>query len=210
MPEHDPAATPRPRSCENGADASAARRRSDDMNEYESPLARLAVLVRDICQLRRGPEDMAYSKRLLVVLIGASVGLDVLSERVLGGHDALARSLVSTALVLALCWIALAVRQLGNRYVQTATALVACGIVFSLLVLPLAMLAGPMPSDASLTPLQTLLVWATFAIFVWSVLVDAHIIRRALDAPFGLGVALALAWTIADWALGHALFDAAQ
>ena len=123
--------------------------------------------------------------------------------------DALARSLVSTLLVLGLCWIALSVRQLGNRYVQTASALVACSIVFSLLVLPLAMLAGPMPNDGLLTPLQTLLVWVMFAIFVWSVLVDAHIIRRALDAPFGLGVALAIAWTIADWALGHALFDAA-
>jgi hypothetical protein len=178
------------------------------MNRQQSPFVRLALLVRDICQLRRGPEEIPYSTRLLVVLIGASVVIDVLSERILGGHDALERSLVSTALVLALCWIALAMRRFGNRYVQTATALVACSIVFSLLVLPLAMLAGPLPSDATLTPLQTLLVWATFAIFVWSVLVDAHIIRRALDAPFGLGVALALAWTIADWALGHALFDA--
>jgi hypothetical protein len=179
------------------------------MNRNESPLVRLAILVRDICQLKRGPEDIPYSTRLLVVLIGASVAIDVLSERVLGGHDALARSLVSTTLVLALCWIALAMRRLGNRYVQTASALVACGIVFSLLVLPLALLAGPLPNDAQLNPVQTLLVWATFAIFVWSVLVSAHIVRRALDAPFGLGVALALAWTIADWALGHALFDAA-
>jgi len=209
VPERDPAATPRVRSPETGAGPPAARRRDDDMNRHESPLVRLAILVRDICQLRRGPEEIPYSTRLLVVLIGASLAIDVLSERVLGGHDALARSLVSTTLVLALCWIALAARGLVNRYVQTASALVACGIVFSLLVLPLAMLAGPMPGDASLTPLQTLLVWAMFAIFVWSVLVDAHVIRRALDAPFGLGVALALAWTIADWALGHALFDAA-
>jgi hypothetical protein len=178
------------------------------MTRNESPLVRLAAIVRDICQLRRGPEEMPYSPRLLVVLVGASIGLDVLSERVLGGHDALARSLVSTALVLALAWIALSMRRLDNRYVQTASALVACSIVFSLLVLPLALLAGPMPGDATLTPLQTLIVWASFAIFVWSVLVDAHIIRRALDAPFGLGVALAIAWTIANWALGHTLFDA--
>jgi hypothetical protein len=208
VPERDPAATPRPRPPENDADRSAARRRGDDMNRNESPLVRLAVLVRDICQLRRGPEDMPYSRRLLVVLIGASIALDLLSERFVGGHDALARSLVSTTLVLALAWIALATRKLENRYVQTASALVACSIVFSLLVLPLAFLAGPLPSDATLTPLQTLLVWASFAIFVWSVLVDAHIIRRALDAPFGLGVALAIAWAVANIALGRALFDA--
>ena len=57
-----------------------------------------------------------------------------------------ARSLVSTALVLALCWIALAMRQLGNRYVQTASALVACSIVFSLLCCRSPWLAGPMPA----------------------------------------------------------------
>jgi hypothetical protein len=176
------------------------------MNRRESPLVQLAMLVRDICQLRRGPEEMPYSKRLLGIFIGASLAIDVLSERVLGGHDALERSLVSTGLVLVLCWIALAVRQLSNRYVQTACALVACGIAFSLLVVPLVWLAGP--TSTPLTPLQTLLAWATFAVLVWSVVVDAHILRRALDAPFGLGVALALAWTIADWALGHALFDA--
>ncbi len=179
------------------------------MTRYESPLIRLATLVRDICQLRRGPEELPYSRRLLGVLLVVSVAIDVASGRLLGGHDELARSLVSTMLVLVLCWIALAARHLVNRYVQTATALVACGIVFSLLVLPLGLIV-PTSGDASLTPLQTLVVWAMFAVFVWSVLVEAHILRRALDAPFGLGVAIALAWTIADWALGHALFDAAQ
>lgn len=209
MPERDPAPTPRPRSPEHGADPSAARRRGDDMNPHDSPLVRLALLVRDICQLRRGPEEIPYSKRLLAVLIGAGIVIDVLSGRVLGGHDTLERSLVSMTLILALCWIALATRRLVNRYVQTATALVACSILFSLLVLPLAFLAGPLPDNAQLTPLQTILVWASFAIFVWSVLVDAHIIRRALDAPFGLGVAIAIAWAVADFALGRALFDAA-
>jgi hypothetical protein len=179
------------------------------MTRHESPLIQLALLVRDMCQLRRGPEELPYSKRLFGVLLVASVAIDVASGRLLGGHDELERSLVSTALVLALCWIALAMRQLGNRYVQTATALVACGIVFSLLVLPFALLVGDVSAAASLTPLQTLLVWAMFGVFVWSVLVEAHILRRALDAPFGLGVALALAWTIADWALGRVLFDPA-
>ena len=181
------------------------------MNRDESRFAAFAMLVRDLCQLRRGPEDMPYSKRLFTTLVGASVALDVASSFALGQPShALARSLVSTGLMLALCGIALGIRRLGNRYVQTASALVACSMFFSLLILPLAWLAGPTPAPpAALSPLQVLVGWAMLAIVVWSVVVDAHIIRRALDAPFVFGLALALAWTIADWALGSALFDAA-
>jgi len=166
------------------------------MNRFTTLTIALASLI-SIAGLAQAADFELTSKTFRP---GAAIGAE---------NDRVAHVLVSTVLILGLAWIALAMRGLGSRYVQTASALVACSIVFSLLVLPLAFLAGPLPTDAALTPLQTLLVWASFALFVWSVLVDAHIIRRALDAPFGLGVALALAWTIADWALGHALFDAA-
>jgi hypothetical protein len=181
------------------------------MSRRESTLVYLALLVRDLCQLRRGPEEVPYSKPLLGLLVGVSILLDVATAAVLGGStDVLPRSLVSTGLVLALCWIALSIRHLGNRYVQTASALVACSMVFSLLILPFAWLAGPTPSPpAELSPLQVLLGWAMLAIIVWNLAVNAHIVRRALDAPFALSFALVLAWALADWAIGHVLFDAA-
>lgn len=181
------------------------------MARRDPPFARFAFLVRDLCQLRRGPDEVPYSPALLGLLVGASVLLDVLAGSLLGrAGDVLPRSLVSTGLVLALCWIALFIRRLGNRYVQTASALVACSIVFSLLILPFAWLAGPAPTPpAPLSPLQTLLWWAMLAIIIWNLAVNAHIVRRALDAPFAFGLALAFAWALADWALGHALFDAA-
>lgn len=181
------------------------------MTRRESPTAAFVALVFALCQLRRGPDEMPYSKPLFGVLVCASVALDVASGAWLGGAgDALPRSLVSTALVLALCWTALSLRGLAHRYVQTASALIACSMVFTLLVLPFVGLSGPAPSPpAQLTPLQLLLGWATLAIVVWNLVVNAHIVRRALDAPFVIGFALVLAWAIADWALGHALFDAA-
>jgi hypothetical protein len=180
------------------------------MSPNDSRFAALAHLVRDLCQLRRGPEDMPYSPALLAALIAASVVLDLATGAAFDGDDTLARSLVSTALVLALAWVALRIRKLDHRYVQTASALVACGLVFSLLVLPLGWLAHPMPANATaLTPLQVLLGWGVLALFVWNLVVFAHILRRAIDAPFGLAFAIVIAWAVADWALGHALFDAA-
>lgn len=180
------------------------------MTRRESRAADLTVIVFEMCQLRRGPDDMPYSKALFVVLIGASIVLDVVIGAFGDGvPDALSRSLLSTGLVLALCWIALALRHLGNRYLQTASALVACSIVFSLLILPLAWLSGPVPSPpAPLTSMQMLLGWLMLAIVAWNLVVEAHIVRRALDAPFALGLALALAWFVADLALERALFDA--
>jgi hypothetical protein len=180
------------------------------MSSNESRFAALAYLVRDLCQLKRGPEDMPYSPALLLALIAASVVLDVATGTLFGGNDTLAHSLVSTALVLALAWAALNVRKLGNRYVQTASALVACGLVFSLLVLPLGWLAHPMPRTTDgLTPLQMLLGWAMLGVFVWNLVVFAHIMRRAIEAPFGLAFAIVIAWAVAEWALGSVLFDGA-
>jgi hypothetical protein len=179
------------------------------MPSNESGFAALAHLVRDLCQLKRGPEDMPYSPALLAMLTAASIGLDVATGALFGGGDVLAHSLVSTALVLALAWAALAVRKLGNRYVQTASALVACGLVFSLLVLPLGWLAHPMPAAATaLTPAQVLLGWAVLGVFIWNLAVFAHIVRRAIESSFGLAFAIVIAWAVADWALGHVLFDA--
>ncbi|HKE46566.1 MAG TPA: hypothetical protein VKB52_00760 [Rhodanobacteraceae bacterium] len=176
-----------------------------------SPLVHLLVLVRDICQLRRGPEEMPYSNALFGLLVASSIALDLLCDRILDGSpNILARSLVSMGLILALCWIALSIRHLGNRYVQTASTLIACDIVFTLLILPLAWLFARAPAQAKgLTPPQTLLAWAMLAVIVWNLVVNAHIVRRALDAPFALGFALALAWALANWALTHALFDTA-
>ena len=47
------------------------------MTRREPRAADLTVIVFEMCQLRRGPDDMPYSKALLVVLIGASIVLDV-------------------------------------------------------------------------------------------------------------------------------------
>jgi hypothetical protein len=180
------------------------------MTRREFSFATIAALVADLCRLRSGPEEMPYSPALCGGLIVASVAFDVVTANALGdGNDALARSLVSTVLTLGLCAVALAMRQFANRFVQTASALVACSFVFSLLVLPLAWLAGPhVDSGTPLTPLQVLLGWGTLALIVWSLSVNAHIMRRAMDSSFVFGFALVTSWAIADWALAHALFDA--
>lgn len=171
----------------------------------------LIGLVWPLLKLRGSPADLPSEPRLPLLLIGASVLIDVLVAAALNDNtDVFARSLMSSAVVLGLCWIALAMRGLRHRFVQTATALVACSLVFSLLQLPLAWLAGPAPANLDhLTTLQVLIGWITIAMFVWQISIDAHIMRHALDAPFGLAFALVVCWMVAYFAIERIAFGAA-
>lgn len=167
--------------------------------------------LRPLFRLRGSPQELPYSSTLLPLLIAASVSLDMLVGDAL--HDSgntFAHSLLSTGVALGLCWVALAIRGLRNRFVQSACALLACSLLFSLLQLLLTWLAGAPPAAADpLSALQILVGWITIALFIWQVCIDAHIMRHALDSAFGLAFALVVSWVIAYWALDRLLFGAA-
>jgi hypothetical protein len=178
------------------------------MTAERPAFADLLRIVFDLCRWRRGPQDLPHSPNLLASLIGAGVAVDVIIAGALQDtDDVLARSLLSTGLILGLCWIALAMRRLTHRFLQTATALLACSIVFSVLQLPIALLAGPPPATgAELDGAQVFFGWAMIALLIWKLSVDAHIVRQALDAGYALAFALATSWLIAYWALDRILF----
>lgn len=174
-------------------------------------MSEFVIRIANLCRFRGGPQDLPHNQNLLVVLLAASVILDLTTANLLDiGDNALARSLFSTSLLLALCWIALGIRGMLTRYIQTATALVACSMVFSVLIVPLAWLFGtPESAEAVLTPQQTLAAWLGLGVLMWKIAVDAHNVRQAIDGPFWLGFSLALAWAVADFALSRILFAGA-
>lgn len=173
-------------------------------------------LVAELCRLRRGPQDLPHSPALLAWLIAAGVALDVLVGAFLSGDggDALAHSLLATGVVLGLAWAELALRGRASRYVQTATALCACGLVISLAQLPIAALIelpppGETDAAAAAGSFQVLLRWLVLATLVWQVFVNANILRHAVDIGFGFALAHAASWVIVYWLLESLLFGAA-
>lgn len=178
------------------------------------PFSEFVRLVADLCRLRRGPQDLPYSTSLLALLIVAVTVLDVLIGSLLGdAGDAFAHSLLSTVVVLGLAWLELALRGRRERYVQTASALAAGGLAISLAQLPIAWLLEPAPgadaaNAAALDPLQMALRWLVLATLVWQVLVNANILRHAIECRFGLALLHATSWVIAYWALESLLFGA--
>lgn len=172
----------------------------------------LALIVRDICQLKRGPQDLPYWPTGLILLLVASIVVDWCIALLTASEQPyiLVRSLFSNVFALVILYILLSLRSLQTRFVQTAIALVACGIVFSLLVLPIALASGKMPATPQqLSPLQMLLAWVTFAIIVWKFTVDGHILRHALNIPFAAGLTIAVVWAIADLSLARLFLGAA-
>jgi hypothetical protein len=167
----------------------------------------LLQLLRDIIQLRRGPQDMPYSPQLLVAVCVASLSLQLGIAYMIGitGNTLVAGAL-GLSINLGLIYLVLTLRGFSNRFVQAATTLLCCTIVFSIITLPIMFLVGSQPIVAGqATPLQALLGLISLPIVIWKLVVDAHILRNSLAIPFLGGLAVAILLIIAEYAVGATL-----
>ncbi|MGN6518985.1 MAG: hypothetical protein ACTHK2_06140 [Dokdonella sp.] len=113
------------------------------------------------------------------------------------------RALLSTGVLLALSALALAIRRLRHRWVQTATALLASDLAISLVQTPF--LLAMLPITDAPTATQALFGWVLLLTFFWQLGINAHIMRHAMDASFGFALVLVATWAIANWSLAHLL-----
>jgi hypothetical protein len=164
-------------------------------------MASVILIVRDILLLRRGPQDLPHSTQVLTsvaalcVIVQISIALfvrDVSLGAVLGG------ALLWLAFTLLTLNLLLALRGLRSRFVQSATALLSCTLVFTVLSTPIALLAGtPPPTPEQMTGVQMLLGAISLPLLVWKIVVDAHVFRHSLNLPFAGGLLIALLWIVA-------------
>jgi hypothetical protein len=166
--------------------------------------------IRDILLLRRGPQDLPFSSSLLgaLILLALAIGLAVSAQRV---PIAVAAPQLGfeVLLLLALAWVPLAVAKRRERFIQTATAMVAVAIAFNLLAVPVVLGVGELPKDPrALSTVQVLLGWLSLALLAWKLVVSGHILRQALDVPLRIGVLIAAAFLAGEVVLNLALFGA--
>jgi hypothetical protein len=166
--------------------------------------------IRDILLLRRGPQDLPFSSSLLgaLILLALAIGLAVSAQRV---PIAVAAPQLGfeVLLLLALAWVPLAVAKHRERFIQTATAMVAVAIAFNLLAVPVVLGVGELPKDPrALSTVQVLLGWLSLALLAWKLVVSGHILRQALDVPLRIGVLIAAAFLAGEVVLNLALFGA--
>jgi hypothetical protein len=153
----------------------------------------------DLCRFRHGPEDVPYAPWLLVALLVASGVLQVGFNL----HDGLKPPLVAGApfgglMAIGTVFLLLRGRGMAERFVQTATALVAVNLLFDL---PIKLLTLLLPMQAleeywlsrgaqvpALTGAQTLVMMVVAVLGVWQLCVWIGTLRRALEIPLAGGL----------------------
>ncbi|MGH8213638.1 MAG: hypothetical protein ACREPP_10480 [Rhodanobacteraceae bacterium] len=166
------------------------------MTAWTQPFARL----RDLVFFRAGPQDMPYAPRTLIALLVIGAVLEVAFDLHQGNSGAMiAGANIGTLAALAVLFALLRWRGRPERFVQTALSLVATGLLFELVLLPLVLVIGlPLPPNAQLSPRQTAALLALFVLALWQVAISINILRQALEIPVAGGVLALLAIGFAD------------
>ena len=151
-----------------------------------------------ICRLKQSPEYVPTQTWFVLLVIAAnlicSVAVSLSAEGAPNLLTTINSIVVGQTTTAALVWVALNLRDLGNRFLATITALFGCDLIITAafaLVLPLTLMA---PAAAPLL----------FLLFVaWSVSVAGFILHRALQVPFVLGIVVALGMSVLSLALSQ-------
>ena len=150
----------------------------------------------DIVRLRKGPEAIPYSWVLCLVVLTlwllAGFAIALSTERI-DDQDFLNSTF--TGVVALACYAAIVVSSgLTPRLLQTATAILGCGALISFLYLVETVVLGALVGEPVTTLIAMLIVF-------WSVPVEGHIIARAIDRHWYVGIAAAMAVFVFQWFL---------
>lgn len=172
----------------------------------------LPLILRDIILLRRGPQDLPYSQRALLLVTVLLVVFAGLIDAMQGGSadTAMVRSAAAIGLSLGVLYLVLLSKQFQARFVQAGLASLLVAAVATALLLPVLLLSGPLPGpDAkpeSLSGAQVLSMLAFSVIGVWKFVVDANILRHAMEIRLLLALPITFAMDLAVAVLIVALF----
>ena len=140
----------------------------------------------DIIRLRKGPEHVPDA----LLVLGVSIGLFALamatSTVLAETSEGVAMSVAAAAVGYVLYWIVLGVTGFTRRLVPTLASIMACGSLLTLLMVAAYVLLLPILGAS----LASLTAWL---IHMWSVPVKGHIIARAIEQHWYIGIAVALA-----------------
>jgi len=169
-------------------------------------MMRIILFWIDICLLRAAPQDLPASRVLPVLALACYVLISFLVS--LSFYTKVAAFQVAvTDLVLLLALVPGLLYLQGKtaRINQTLSALAGCGCLLGLVALPLVQSLGPDVPVAEV-PLLVSVFW--LCLFVWNLLVVAHIMRHALSSSLAVGIGVAVMYALINIQIIGALFPA--
>jgi len=153
----------------------------------------------NMMRLRGGPQYLPASWRLMVFLVSIYLVQNVITGQNLQDENAAFKSLVAIGMQIFVLAGMLYWRQRMERFAQSLSALAGVGFIFNLITWILLTQSNP-ESD------QPYLALAWFAVFIWSLFVDAHIYRNAMSVSFSTGMLITVLVLAANYITFEVLF----
>jgi hypothetical protein len=152
-----------------------------------------------MCLLRQSPEYVPTQTWFVATVIGANIVCSLLLSLALDAQASvllvLTRLVVAQATTAALVWLALFLREHGNRFPATVTALFGCDLIITVCFAVL------VPLTSSLGDVVSTLTFLGF--MVWSLSVAGFILQRSLGVPLGIGILLAIGMMVLSVAVSE-------
>ncbi len=142
----------------------------------------------DIVLLRKGPEDIPRSAILLLMSLGLWLLAELTSLALIDRVDDSDFLNETFSLLLAVIYYSVVVIIMGHgqRIRQTITAIVGCGALLALSFTAVFVIVGQFVGAIALELI-------VYLYLMWSVSVEGHIIARAIDRHWYIGILIALA-----------------
>lgn len=153
----------------------------------------------NLLRLRGGPQYFPASWLLTVFLLATYLVQNLITGQQLEDESAAAKSLLAISLQVAVLAGLLTWRRHGERFAQTLSALAAVGVVFNAITWILLTWSDPALNQPGLA-----MAW--FAVFIWSLFVDANIYRHALSVALSMGMLITVLTLAASYILIEMLF----
>ena len=150
-------------------------------------------------RLRGGPQNLSASWLLMVLLLVAYLAQNLVTGQQLEDPNAAAKSLLAICLQVFVLTGLLIWRKHLERFAQTMSALAMVGNFFNIITWTLLSMSDP-------TQNQPILAMVWFAIFIWSLFVDANIYRHSLSVPFAIGMLVTVLMLASSYVLIEMVF----
>lgn len=148
----------------------------------------------EICLLKRRPQDLPGSGAFFCMCAAAyALSSFILTLAYQDIQKSALVAFIDAGLTILITYLLLLAIRKPQRNLQTGTALLGTGTIFSLLAMPLYYLLAVPAIGQSGNPVLTFLVWI---LIVWNIAVMAHILKHALTVSYPMGVLVALMYII--------------
>lgn len=159
-----------------------------------------------IALLRLDPSVLPASIVLLVLTAAAYAAASAAASRiVIADSHWLGRALLDVGSTLAIFWLMLALRRRGHRWRQTMSAIFGSIVLLAPLAIALQWVFG---IEGAPELVKVLATSALMAVVIWTILIVGHVLRSAIEVGQVAGIALALAWFVANSLLVERVYPA--